>query len=95
VFVAASSGRDLSSPTDRKPEQRAADDQHDDHDQNELTDPGEKPRASSSAVSRPPWAAAKIMAINVKASCAATLPGIAMRWRLRRPCPRYHDEHGG
>jgi hypothetical protein len=40
VFIAA--GRDLSSPTDSKPEQRAADDQHDDHNQNELTDPGEK-----------------------------------------------------
>ena len=42
VFVAAGSGRDLPSPTDRKPEQRAADDQHDDHNQNELTDTGEK-----------------------------------------------------
>lgn len=42
VFVAAGCGRDLSSPTDRKPEQRAADDQHDDHDQDEFTDPGEE-----------------------------------------------------
>lgn len=41
-FVAAGCGRDLSSPTDGKPEQRAADDHHDDHDQNELTDTGEK-----------------------------------------------------
>ena len=30
------------SPTNRKPKQRAADDQHDDHDQNELTDTSEK-----------------------------------------------------
>ena len=36
------SGRDLSSATDCKPEQRAADDQHDDHDQNEFTDTGDK-----------------------------------------------------
>ena len=33
---------DLSSATDCKPEQRAADDQHDDHDQNEFTDTGDK-----------------------------------------------------
>jgi hypothetical protein len=42
VIVAAVSGGVLSSPTDGKPQQRAADDQHDDHNQNELTDTGEK-----------------------------------------------------
>jgi hypothetical protein len=36
------SGRHLSSATDCKPHQRAADDQHDDHDQNEFTDTGDK-----------------------------------------------------
>jgi hypothetical protein len=30
----------ISSPTDGKPKQRAADDQHNDHDQKELTDTG-------------------------------------------------------
>jgi hypothetical protein len=55
--------------------------------------PARKPRASSSAASRPAWAAATITAINGKASCAAALPQCRDAMAPAPPCPRHHHEH--